>query len=889
MSVLSLNNLGGAGGGGVTDHGALTGLVPDDDHTQYALKAGRSGGQLLFGGTDPGDSLVLSSTSDATKGNIVLSTRSIYQDDLAILGPRLGIGTLFPDEPIHTRWDIDGNVGIKIENPNAGTLAVCRMIVKPDVGAGGFVAYGSGFTADGSRKPTSVSVVANLTMTNGLSLVSRSVTADMSFYAGGYQDPEERMRLRADGALVLLQPNGGKLFGGDTTGGGDLFLQGRDDAALGLIKINSPVIFGPYEPSGEAYGFSYTETESFTSNFIGGGLNFSGNITFSNSTFIYESFRGAPTITSAVAPGFAAYTVLQALPQLHAGSGAGHNPLSPLVLNAGPRVRNAFAGTRTVGSVAAVNFSGTLNGAVNGAVMNATNWRGMTVQPGWDTVAGSTIDFGTIIGVACNAPAQALFSQSLGTERMAAYYGLQMQNPTISNAGGTAPVAAVRSLVNDGTNKWFLLNAGTANSEFGNSDIHFNDAGGIVLGTGDDVRLEWDNANTSWNWNPAVGEDLEISFGVVSGKPTYLFEAETFGVSEVNYTQIRFGFDRFAFGQTGTIGNQVGVWTAGPRTAEVGGGWSDYLLTQGGSLTIPNSFSMSDVAAWTINSISLANPATSPQPSIASLDTFVVGAMTTSNPGVSVTERSAMRVTGRTKLRGSVQYPPINPSALSAGDNDDWAGLLTGSPNNNGRFWARVTGNVTTSVVTGIDSTAAQDGDTFELTNIGTDTILLADQDTGSSAANRIITGLTGSYSLAENETATIRYDATTARWRVTTPAGAVLPLASQWKYDNNTTMADPGSTFFRVNAVVGASPEPTAIAISDITFKEGDASALIGALGAGDQMYLQNHKDGAERMVFDITSVVDNTTWFQINGTVNTSGSAFSDGKEFFVVAIYA
>jgi hypothetical protein len=35
---------------GVTDHGALTGLG-DDDHTQYALLVGRSGGQTISGGT----------------------------------------------------------------------------------------------------------------------------------------------------------------------------------------------------------------------------------------------------------------------------------------------------------------------------------------------------------------------------------------------------------------------------------------------------------------------------------------------------------------------------------------------------------------------------------------------------------------------------------------------------------------------------------------------------------------------------------------------------------------------------------------------------------------------------------------------------------------------
>jgi len=57
---------------GVTDHGALTGLT-DDDHTQYPLLVGRVGGQTLIGGTGAGDDLILSSTSNATRGDIILN------------------------------------------------------------------------------------------------------------------------------------------------------------------------------------------------------------------------------------------------------------------------------------------------------------------------------------------------------------------------------------------------------------------------------------------------------------------------------------------------------------------------------------------------------------------------------------------------------------------------------------------------------------------------------------------------------------------------------------------------------------------------------------------------------------------------------------------------
>lgn len=56
----------------VTDHWALSGLV-DDDHTQYALLVWRSWGQTVYGSTDSWENLVLESTSNATKGDIILN------------------------------------------------------------------------------------------------------------------------------------------------------------------------------------------------------------------------------------------------------------------------------------------------------------------------------------------------------------------------------------------------------------------------------------------------------------------------------------------------------------------------------------------------------------------------------------------------------------------------------------------------------------------------------------------------------------------------------------------------------------------------------------------------------------------------------------------------
>lgn len=54
------------------DHGNLAGLG-DDDHSIYALLAGRSGGQTLTGGTGAGDDLTLKTTSNVSKGSYIFS------------------------------------------------------------------------------------------------------------------------------------------------------------------------------------------------------------------------------------------------------------------------------------------------------------------------------------------------------------------------------------------------------------------------------------------------------------------------------------------------------------------------------------------------------------------------------------------------------------------------------------------------------------------------------------------------------------------------------------------------------------------------------------------------------------------------------------------------
>lgn len=74
------------------NHFDLQSLTVGDDHTMYLFLAGRSGGQIAYGGSAPSENLTLGSTADPTKGFIYFGSNSAYNE----LNTRLGIGTPAP-------------------------------------------------------------------------------------------------------------------------------------------------------------------------------------------------------------------------------------------------------------------------------------------------------------------------------------------------------------------------------------------------------------------------------------------------------------------------------------------------------------------------------------------------------------------------------------------------------------------------------------------------------------------------------------------------------------------------------------------------------------------------------------------------------------------------
>lgn len=99
------------------DHGSIGGLA-DDDHTQYALLAGRSGGQTLIGDTAASGDLTLQSTAHATRGTIKIIDILNSNTERSLLIGTVNTVSFFTNAPTITE------IGGTTTNNTVGTSAL---------------------------------------------------------------------------------------------------------------------------------------------------------------------------------------------------------------------------------------------------------------------------------------------------------------------------------------------------------------------------------------------------------------------------------------------------------------------------------------------------------------------------------------------------------------------------------------------------------------------------------------------------------------------------------------------------------------------------------------------------------------------------------------------
>jgi hypothetical protein len=101
---------------------------------------------------------------------------------------------------------------------------------------------------------------------------------------------------------------------------------------------------------------------------------------------------------------------------------------------------------------------------------------------------------------------------------------------------------------------------------------------------------------------------------------------------------------------------------------------------------------------------------------------------------------------------------------------------------------------------------------------------------------------------------------------------GGGAGIAANWTFSTDTTATDPTAGGIKYNNATPASV--TAIYVNTAANNTANFEALISALGSGDTLYLQQLDDDADFIVFNVTSSVDNTGWYTINGTIADSGT---------------
>lgn len=159
------------------DHGSLAGLS-DDDHTQYLLLAGRSGGQTAIGGTASGNDLTLQSTSNATKGSIFFGAAQASEYDET--NERFGFNQTSPTATA----DINGIVRLRkqAETTSAGANTITPthsyIEITPSGGTPNAVTLGEGSAQEGDT--------LTIVVVSGVQTVSMSDTAGVQEMAGNF-------------------------------------------------------------------------------------------------------------------------------------------------------------------------------------------------------------------------------------------------------------------------------------------------------------------------------------------------------------------------------------------------------------------------------------------------------------------------------------------------------------------------------------------------------------------------------------------------------------------------------------------------------------------------------------------------------------------------------
>lgn len=353
-----------AGTDGTTAVNTHVGLA--DPHTQYALLAGRAGGQNLRGGTAASENLQMSSTFNATKGKVILGANGteLVVDEV---NHRVGIGTATPSVTL----DVLGDV--KLSDNAANALHV--------FGGHLFKTLDTGSLSLCSGKSTTVPCGGQIVMTGPTYAVTPyyvDVFGDTIVFADASLGGVARMTLNATtltlaaGIKIIVDQTGNvqtpQIYGG-TGVGGNLKLSTTTNGTKGKLYLNS-ALTSAFDEANNRLGIG-TSAPATTLDVVGAGQ-FTSTVTSLKKTTAFGATAAAVSPTDC--DGYFSTSTNNAVLTLPAGvagcvitlqnSSSGHGAKVSMAPQAGESIIGSCvggaAGTGAAGTATLSIFTGTV-------------------------------------------------------------------------------------------------------------------------------------------------------------------------------------------------------------------------------------------------------------------------------------------------------------------------------------------------------------------------------------------------------------------------------------------------------------------------------------------------------------------------------------------------
>lgn len=159
-----------------------TGLTRTSNTVTANLATGVSGGQSVIGGTASGNNLTISSTSNATKGKLILGSASAYDE----VNDRLGITTTSPTSKIHVQTNSLGTTQVStagIQLINSTVAAVNSQQISPPI-----IWSGQGWKTVATAASQPVDFMAHVVPIQGSSLATGEWRLHSQQNGGGFSN-----------------------------------------------------------------------------------------------------------------------------------------------------------------------------------------------------------------------------------------------------------------------------------------------------------------------------------------------------------------------------------------------------------------------------------------------------------------------------------------------------------------------------------------------------------------------------------------------------------------------------------------------------------------------------------------------------------------------------